>query len=197
MAGGQAIPVIVMNWPGGFSGAVGGGLADLAGDAGGKTAKSSAGKGAKGLLNRVASRGAGLAGGILRRAGPLAAVGMGAYETIDALISGDTRSAIGAIGKAVGGGLGGAAGAAGGSLVMPGVGTAIGGLAGATAGAAGGEALFTKLYDWLAGESGKKDEPTKVESTVALRLDLPPGVTAKATNLAGDSGLDVDLGYNW
>lgn len=195
VGGGAPMPVMVMNWPGGMGGS-GGGLADLAGDAGSKGDKAPAGKGAKGLISRLASRGAGLAGGLLRRAGPLAAVGMGTYETIDAMMSGDTRAALGAVGKVVGGGLGGVGGGTVGSLVGP-VGTVAGGLAGATAGAAGGEALLTKLYDWLAGEKTRKDEPTKVESTVALRLNLPAGVTATATNLAASSGLNVDLGQNF
>lgn len=199
--GGQAIPVIVMNWPGGGAAGMAGGLADAAGDlaeAGGKkSGKAAAAKGAKGLLGRVASRGASLAGGVLRRAGPLAAVGMGAYDTIDALISGDTRSAIGAIGKAVGGGLGGMAGGAAGSLVMPGVGTAVGGIAGATAGAAGGEALFTKLYDWLSGESDKKADPAKVEGQMSIQLQAPPGWGATVNSAQTTSGLDVDLGVTF
>lgn len=195
--GGQPIPVIIMNWPGGGLGGAAGGLADLAGDVGGKGGKAAAGKGAKSLIGRVASRGAGLMGGLLRRAGPLAAIGMGAYESIDALMSGDTRSALGAVGRAVGGGLGGAGGAALGTMALPGIGTAAGGLAGATAGSAGGEALLTKLYDWLAGESGKKDEPAKVEGTLGLELRLPPGFGAVMTNSQTTSGLDVDLGMNF
>lgn len=200
--GGQPVPVIVMNWPGGgLAGAVAGAAQDgisWAGEPAGKqAAKAAAGKGAKGMIGRLASRGAGLAGGLLRRAGPLAAIGMGAYETIDALMSGDTRAALGGLGRAVGGGLGGAAGAAGGSLVMPGIGTALGGLAGATAGAAGGEALLTKLYDWLAGERDKKAEPAKVEGILGLDLRLPPGFSATLTSSQTTPGLDLDLGVNF
>lgn len=197
VGGGAPIPVIVTNWPGGMGGSSGG-LADLAGDVGGKGGKATAAKGAKGMIGRLASRGAGLTGGLLRRAGPLAAIGMGAYETIDAMMSGDTRAALGAAGRAVGGGLGGIGGGALGSVAMPGVGTVAGGLIGATAGAAGGEVLLTKLYDWLTGAQAQQTtEPTKVESTVALRLELPPGVSAHATNLTASAGLDVDMGYNF
>ncbi|MBX9634111.1 MAG: phage tail tape measure protein, partial [Magnetospirillum sp.] len=166
--GGQPIPVIVMNWPGGGMSGAAGGLADLAGDVGGKGGKAAAGKGAKSLIGRVASRGAGLMGGLLRRAGPLAAIGMGAYEGIGAMMAGDTRAALGAAGRAVGGGIGGVAGGAAGTAVLPGVGTAVGGLVGATAGAAGGEALMTKLYDWLSGEKDKKNEPAKMEGQMAI-----------------------------
>lgn len=84
---------------------------------------------------------------------------------------------------------------------MPGAGTVFGGLTGATAGAAGGEALLTKLYDWLAGEKTRKDEPMKVESQVSSKLDLdiklPPGVTAAIKAMTSTSDLDVDLGRNY
>ncbi len=74
------------------------------------------------------------------------------------------------------------------------MGTVAGGFAGSQAGGMGGEALAERLYDWLAGEKERTSAPTKVESTVALHLDLPPGVTARATSLSPSTSLDVDLG---
>lgn len=67
----------------------------------------------------------------------------------------------------------------------------------AITGAAGGEALLTRLYDWFTADEAKQAEPTKVESAMALRFDLPPGVTSHATALSADSGLNVDLGLNY
>ncbi len=205
--GGQAVPVIVTNWPGsigaGPAGGDGGiGLNGKGGKpaAGSGSATTAAGSGsattARGGLRGLASRGTRLAGGLLRRAGPLAAIGMGAYETIDGLMNGNNRDAVAAIGRAVGGAAGGVAGGALGSAVLPGVGTALGGVAGATAGSAGGEALFTKLYDWLAGEKAAEKEPVKVENKteLSLKLDLPPGFTAQAQTVSASNGMDVDLG---
>lgn len=145
-------------------------------------------------MSRIASRGAGIAKAIGRRAGPLVTVGLGAYDAIDSYLDGDKRSAVGAIGRTAGSLLGGVGGAALGSFAGP-VGTVAGGFAGSQAGGMGGEAVANRLYDWLAGEKERESEPTKVESTMALRLDLPPGVMARATNLSSSSGLDVDLGY--
>ncbi|EME69713.1 phage tail tape measure protein, TP901 family [Paramagnetospirillum caucaseum] len=195
IAGGAPIQVIVMNWPGG---ALGGApvIGQGAGQAGAPaTAAASAAAGSKGLLSRIASRGAGIASAIGRHAAPLVTVGLGAYDAIDSYLDGDKRSAIGAVGRTAGSLLGAMGGGALGSMALPGVGTLAGGLAGAQAGGMGGETIANRLYDWLAGEKERASEPTKVESTVALRLDLPPGVTARATNLSSSSGLDVDLGY--
>ena len=205
IAGGSPIPVMVVNWPGGSNG-LGGGVVDLAGkdkSAAGKSvipttasavAPAAAGRGVRGMLGRVASRGGRVLGAVARRAGPALTVGLGAYDAIDSYLDGDKRSAIGAVGRTAGSLLGAVGGGALGSFAGP-LGTMAGGFAGSQAGGMGGEALAERLYDWLAGEKERKNEPTKVESTVALRLDLPPGVTAQATNLSHSSGLDVDLGY--
>ena len=181
------MPVIVMNWPGG-SGA-------LDGVGGGKSAKagSSGAKGIKGSLGRLAGRGSALLGGLARRAGPIAAA-LGAVDGIDALLAGDTRRAVGAVGQTVGGFLGGAVGGAAGTLVVPGAGTALGGMLGATAGAAGGEAMLTKLYDWLAGNN---QQPAKIEGSLSVDLNLPPGVTATVQSARTTPGLDVDLGQTF
>jgi len=194
--GAGPVPVVVTNWPGAGAGS---GVADLTGD--GKTdtpgEKTNKAKG-KSLLGRVAARGAGIGAFALRNAGLIAALGLGAYDVASAAQADDSRTAWTAGGRTLGGLLGGVAGGALGSVVAPGAGTVAGGMAGATGGAAGGEALVGALYDWIKGAgsaAGTTSAKTEVESTVRLALDLPPGVTARATTASADTGLTIDLGY--
>lgn len=193
-----AMPVIVTNWPGGAlgaaAGAVGAGTTVIS-EASKAGQAATAAAGSKGMLAGLAARGAGLAKAVGRRLGGAVTVGLGSYDTIDALMDGDNRRAAGAVGRTLGS-LGGAVGGGAlGTMIAPGLGTVAGGFAGSQAGGMGGEALAERLYDWLAGDKERRAEPTKVESTVALELRLPPGAEARATNMTPSNGLHVDLGY--
>lgn len=174
VGGGGPVPVMVMNWPGGGAGA--GLAADLTGGGGGKGGATTA----KGGLRGIASR----AGRWLGRAGGALGGVLGAVDAASSFMDGDTRGAVTAVGRTLGGIGGGALG----SLLGP-----VGTVAGGAGGAYGGEKLFAALYDYFNKDNEKAPEPMKGEMRVMI--ETSPGTTAKVTGLSSQSpGFEIDTG---
>lgn len=192
---GTAMPVMVMNWPGGAgAGSYGAGAGYGAGaDGGGAGSKGK--KGLGGRLRGLGRRAGGLGGGL---AMGFAALDAGMVLMDDNLTTGGKIEGVAsAAGTGLGGWGGAAMGAAIGTAILPGIGTAIGAGLGGIAGSQIGQWLGQTVGGWLrGGHVASTDDARELRRAAAMSPEAkmtvhfsnaPPGMTVTQTA----SGIDL------